>query len=138
MYLIEDPLLLQSFGKSYIRGTRLDFSTAFYPQTDGQSERTIQTLEDMLRMCVIDFGGQWDLHLPLIEFSYNNSYHTSIEMAPYEALYGRKCRSPLCWEVGERQLADQTGIGASNFRKSPYHSAEIEDSLQQTKELCGS
>ena len=85
-------------------GTRLDFSTTFHPQTDGQSERTIQTLEDMLRMCVMDFGGQWDLHLPLIEFAYNNSYHTSIEMAPYEVLYGRKCRSPLSWEVGERQL----------------------------------
>ena len=55
-------------------------------------------------MCVMDFGGQWDLHLPLIEFVYNSSYHASIEMAPYEALYGRKCRSPLCWEVGKRQL----------------------------------
>ena len=83
-------------------GTRLDFSTAFHPQTEGQSERTIQTLKDMLRMYVMDFGGLWDLHLPLIEFAYNNSYHASIEMAPYEALYGRKCRSPLCWEVGER------------------------------------
>ena len=73
-------------------GTRLDFSTAFHPQTDGQSERTIQTLKDMLRMCIMDFGGQWDLYLPLIEFAYNNNYHASIEMAPYEALYGRKCR----------------------------------------------
>ena len=62
-------------------GTRLDFSTAFHPQTDGQSERTIEILEDMLRMCVMDFGGQWDLHLPLIEFAYNNSYHARIEMA---------------------------------------------------------
>src|SRR5262249_18941617 len=87
-------------------GTILDFSTAFHPQTDGQSKRTIQTLEDMLRMCVIDFGSQWDWHLPLIEFAYNNSYHASIEMALYEALYGRKCRSPVCWEeVGERRLA---------------------------------
>ena len=77
-------------------GTRLNSSTTFHPQTDGQSERTIQTLEDMLRMCVMDFGGQWDSHLPLIEFAYNNSYHASIEMASYEALYGRKCRSPLC------------------------------------------
>ena len=83
-------------------GTRLDFSTAFHPQTDGQSERTIQTLEYILRMCVMDFEGQWDIHLPLIEFAYNNSYHASIEMAPCEALYGRKCRSPLYWEVGER------------------------------------
>ena len=80
-------------------------STAYHPQTDGQSERTIQTLEDMLRACIIDFGGNWDTHLPLIEFSYNNSYHTSIQAAPFEALYGRKCRSPLCWaEVGDRQL----------------------------------
>ena len=83
-------------------GTRLDFSIAFHPQTEGQSERTIQTLKDMLRMCVMDFGGQWNSHLPLIEFAYNNSYHASIEIAPYEALYGRKCRSPLCWEIGER------------------------------------
>ena len=85
-------------------GTILDFSTAFHSQTDGQSERTIQTLEDMLQMCVIDFGGQWDLHLPMIEFVYNNSYHASIGMAPYEALYERKCRSPMCCEVSERQL----------------------------------
>ncbi|GKE14850.1 putative reverse transcriptase domain-containing protein [Tanacetum coccineum] len=73
--------------------------------TDGQSERTIQTLEDMLRACVIDFGGSWDRHLPLVEFSYNNSYHASIKAAPFEALYGRKCRSPVCWsEVGDSQL----------------------------------
>ncbi|GJS32168.1 putative reverse transcriptase domain-containing protein [Tanacetum coccineum] len=75
-------------------GTQLDLSTAYHPQTDGQSERTIQTLEDMLRACVIDFGNGWDRHLPLVEFSYNNSYHTSIKAAPFEALYGRKCRSP--------------------------------------------
>ncbi|GJR68009.1 reverse transcriptase domain-containing protein [Tanacetum coccineum] len=80
-------------------------STAYHPQTDGQSERTIQTLEDMLRACVIDFGGSWDRHLPLVEFSYNNSYHASIKAAPFEALYGRKCRSPVCWsEVGDSQL----------------------------------
>ncbi|KAD2805401.1 hypothetical protein E3N88_38778 [Mikania micrantha] len=86
-------------------GTRVNLSTAYHPQTDGQSERTIQTLEDMLRSCVIDFGGSWDTHLPLIEFSYNNSYHTSIQCAPFEALYGRKCRSPVCWtEVGDSQV----------------------------------
>ncbi|CAN4106287.1 unnamed protein product [Withania somnifera] len=73
--------------------------------TDGQAERTIQTLEDMLRACVLDFKGSWDDHLPLIEFAYNNSYHSSIKMAPYEALYGRKCRSPIGWfEVGETIL----------------------------------
>ncbi|KAF5774219.1 putative nucleotidyltransferase, Ribonuclease H [Helianthus annuus] len=87
-------------------GTRLNLSTAYHPQTGGQSERTIQTLEDMLRACVIDFGGNWDNHLPLIEFSYNNSYHSSIEAAPFEALYGRKCRTPVCWaEIGESQLS---------------------------------
>ncbi|GJT04027.1 reverse transcriptase domain-containing protein [Tanacetum coccineum] len=83
-------------------GTQLDLSTAYHPQTNGQSKRTIQTLEDMLRACVIDFGNGWDRHLPLVEFLYNNSYHTSIKAAPFEALYGRKCRSPVCWaEVGE-------------------------------------
>ncbi|GJX56702.1 putative reverse transcriptase domain-containing protein, partial [Tanacetum coccineum] len=71
-------------------GTRLDMSTAYHPQTDGQSERTIQTLEDMLRACVIDFGGSWDVHIPLAEFSYNNSYHLSIRCALFETLYGRK------------------------------------------------
>ncbi|GKB48267.1 putative reverse transcriptase domain-containing protein [Tanacetum coccineum] len=86
-------------------GTNLDISTAYHPQTDGQSERTIQTLEDMLRACVIDFGKGWVNHFPLVEFSYNNSYHASIKAAPFKALYGRKCRSHVCWaEIGEVQL----------------------------------
>ncbi|GJT09976.1 putative reverse transcriptase domain-containing protein [Tanacetum coccineum] len=86
-------------------GTRLDMSTTYHPRMDGQSERTIQTLEDMLRACVIDFGGSWDVHLPLAEFSYNNSYHSSIRCAPFEALYGRKCRSLVLWaEIGEIRL----------------------------------
>ncbi|GJX15944.1 putative reverse transcriptase domain-containing protein [Tanacetum coccineum] len=88
--------------------TKLDMSTAYRPQMDGQSERTIETLEDMLRACVIDFGSSWDRYLPLVEFSYNNSYHASIKAAPYEALYERKCRSPVCWsEVGDSQLTDR-------------------------------
>ncbi|GJR14135.1 putative reverse transcriptase domain-containing protein [Tanacetum coccineum] len=86
-------------------GTQLDLSTAYHTQTDGQSERTIQTLEDMLRACAIDFGGNWDTHLPLVEFSYNNSYHSSVKCAPFEALYGRKCQTPIAWaEVGEIKL----------------------------------
>ncbi|GKD57598.1 putative reverse transcriptase domain-containing protein, partial [Tanacetum coccineum] len=86
-------------------GTNLDMSTAYHPQIDGQSERTIQTLEGMLRACVIDFRSSWDRHLPLVEFSYSNSYHASIKAAPYEALYGRKCRLHVCWsEVGDSQL----------------------------------
>ncbi|GJY50938.1 putative reverse transcriptase domain-containing protein [Tanacetum coccineum] len=80
-------------------------STTYHPQTDGQSEHTIQTLEDMLRAYVIDFSGSWDVHLPLAEFSYNNSYHSSIRCAPFEALYGRKCRSPdLRAEIRESRL----------------------------------
>ncbi|GJS65791.1 putative reverse transcriptase domain-containing protein [Tanacetum coccineum] len=102
-----DPRFASNFWRSLQKalGTNLDMSTAYHPQTDGQSERTIQTLEDMLRACVIDFGKGWVNHLPLVEFSYNNSYHASIKAAPFEALYGRKCRSPVCWaEVGEVQL----------------------------------
>nr|GEV47817.1 reverse transcriptase domain-containing protein [Tanacetum cinerariifolium] len=86
-------------------GTQLDLSTAYHLETDGQSESTIQTLEDMLQACVIDFGSSWDKHLPLVKFSYNNSYHASIKAAPFKALYGQKCRLPICWsEVGESQL----------------------------------
>nr|GEV33661.1 reverse transcriptase domain-containing protein [Tanacetum cinerariifolium] len=88
-----------------VLGTQLDMSTAYHPKTDGQSERSIQTLKDMLRACVIDFRKRWDRHLPLIEFSYNNSYHTSIKAAPFKALYKRKCKSPVCWaEVRDIQL----------------------------------
>jgi hypothetical protein len=82
-------------------GSKLDFSTAYHPQMGGQTERTNQILEDMLRACALDFGGSWEEHLPLAEFSYNNSYQSSIQMAPFEALYGRKCLSPICWyELG--------------------------------------
>ncbi|GJU49453.1 putative reverse transcriptase domain-containing protein [Tanacetum coccineum] len=98
----------RSFQKAL--GTDISMSTVYHPETDGHSERTIQTLEDMLRACVIDFGKGWVKHLPLAEFSYNNSYHASIKAAPYEALYGRKCRSPVCWaEVGEAQLTAKVG-----------------------------
>ncbi|GJT36864.1 putative reverse transcriptase domain-containing protein [Tanacetum coccineum] len=86
-------------------GTRLDMSTAYHPQTDAQSERTIQTLEDMLHACVVDFRNARDKNLPLVEFSYNNIYHTSIKAALFEAFYGHKCRSLVCWaEVGDVQL----------------------------------
>ncbi|GJT01341.1 putative reverse transcriptase domain-containing protein [Tanacetum coccineum] len=108
-----DPRFASNFWRSLQNalGTNLDMSTAYHPQTDGQSERTIQTLEDMLRACAIDFGKGWVNHLPLVEFSYNNSYHASIKAAPFEALYGRKCRSPVCWnEVGEAQILE--GVNA--------------------------
>ena len=102
-----DPRFTSRFWSSLhdAIGTRFHFSTAFHPQIDGQSERTIQTLEDLLRACVIEFKGNWDTHLSLMEFVYNNSYQSSIGMAPFEALYGQKCRTPVCWdEVGERRL----------------------------------
>ncbi|GKC58099.1 putative reverse transcriptase domain-containing protein [Tanacetum coccineum] len=111
-------------------GTQLDMSTAYHPQTDGQSERTIQTLEDMLRACVMDFGKGWDRHLPLIEFSYNNSYHTSIKAAPFEALYGRKCRSPICWaEVGDAQLT-----GPEIVRETTEKIIQIKHRLQASRD----
>ncbi|WRX11507.1 Integrase zinc-binding domain - like 8 [Theobroma cacao] len=95
--------------------TKLKFSTAFHPQTDGQSERIIQTMEDMLRACVMDFLRSWDRHLPLMEFAYNNSFQSSIGMAPYEALYRRKCCTPLCWdEVGKRKLVSVELIDLTN------------------------
>ena len=84
-------------------------STAFHPQTDGQIERVNRVIEDMLRACVLDFGGSWADYLTLAEFAYNNSYHASLGMAPYEALYGRPCRSPICWaEVGAKHYWDLT------------------------------
>nr|GEX58999.1 reverse transcriptase domain-containing protein [Tanacetum cinerariifolium] len=93
----------ESFQKAM--GTQLDMSMAYHPQTDGKSKRTIQTLEDMLRAYMIDFGNGWERHLPLIKFSYNSSYHASIKAAPFEALYGQKCRSPISWaEIEDAQL----------------------------------
>ena len=83
----------------------MKFSTAFHPQTDSQSEWTIRTLRDMLRACVLEFQGSRDEYLPWVEFSYNNSFHSSIGMSPYEALYGRPFQSPICWEeIEDRAL----------------------------------
>nr|GFA66496.1 putative reverse transcriptase domain-containing protein [Tanacetum cinerariifolium] len=111
-------------------GTKLDMSTAYHPKTDGQSERTIQTLEDMLRACAIDFGKGWVNHLPLVEFSYNNSYHASIKAAPFEALYGRKCRSPICWtEVGEAQL-----LGPELIQETTVKIVQIKQRMQAARD----
>ncbi|GJX94397.1 putative reverse transcriptase domain-containing protein [Tanacetum coccineum] len=106
-------------------GMNLDMSIAYHPQMDGQRERTIQMLEDMLRSCVIDFKSSWDRHLPLVEFSYNNSYRASIKAAPYEALYERKCKSPVCWsEVRDRQL-----IGPKLIRETTEKIFQIKNHL---------
>jgi len=99
-----DTRFTSRFWKSLqeVLGSKLRLSSAYHPQTDGQLERTIQSLEGLLRVCVLEQGGAWDGHLPLIEFTYNNSYHSSIGMAPFEALYGRRCRTPLCWFESEK------------------------------------
>ena len=100
-----DPRFTAHFWKSFQRamGMQLMMSTAFHPQTDAQSERTIQVLEDMPRAWVLDLKGSWEEHLPLVEFAYNNSYQVRIQMVLYETLYGRPCQSPVCWtEEGER------------------------------------
>ncbi|WMV24810.1 hypothetical protein MTR67_018195 [Solanum verrucosum] len=95
------------FWKSFQKGlgTKVNISTIFHPEIDGQAERTIQTLEDMLRACVIDFKGNWEDYMSLVEFAYNNNYHSSIDKYPIEALYGRRCRYPIGWfEVGKVSL----------------------------------
>ncbi|GKC91738.1 putative reverse transcriptase domain-containing protein [Tanacetum coccineum] len=123
-----DAYLLELLEK--LCRTQLDMSTAYHPQTDGQSERTIQTLEDMLRACVMDFRKGWDKHLPLIEFSYNNSYHTIIKAAPFEALYGCKCRSPICWaEVGDAHLT-----GLEIVRETTEKIIQIKHRLQASRD----
>ncbi|GJS12089.1 putative reverse transcriptase domain-containing protein, partial [Tanacetum coccineum] len=111
-------------------GTQLDMSTAYHSQTDGQSERTIQTLEGILRACVMDFGGSWGIHLSLVEFSYNNSYHSSVRCAPFKALYGKKCRSPILWaEVGEGQL-----IGPEIVQETTEKISQIKDRLKTARD----
>jgi len=94
-----DPRFTSKFWESLqpALGTKLRFSSAYHPQTDGKTERTIQSLEDLLRACVLEQGVSWVECLPLIEFTYDNSFHSSIGMAPFEALYGRRCRTSLCW-----------------------------------------
>nr|GFA63098.1 reverse transcriptase domain-containing protein [Tanacetum cinerariifolium] len=112
-------------------GVRLDMSTAYNPQTDGQNKRTIQTLEDMLRACVIDFGGSWDVHLPLVEYSYNNGYHLSIQCGPFKALYGRKCRSPILWaEIRESRL-----IGSELLQETTNKVALIKEKLKVVRDF---
>ncbi|WMV24073.1 hypothetical protein MTR67_017458, partial [Solanum verrucosum] len=119
------------FKKSFQKGlgTQINLNTTVHPQTNGQVERTIQTLEDKLRACVIDFNGNWDDHLALVEFTSNNNYHSSIHMTPYEALYGRRCRSPVGWfEVGEAAL-----IGPDSVHEAMEKVQLIRDRLKNTQ-----
>ncbi|KAL4273113.1 hypothetical protein GQ457_13G015450 [Hibiscus cannabinus] len=123
------PKFTSRFWKSLQKalGTRLSLSMAFHPQTDGQSERVIQILEDMLRACIIDFGRNWEENIPLVEFAYNNSYQTSIQIAPFEALYGRRCRTPICWsELGENKV-----LGPQMIQDTEKQVKIIHDRLKQ-------
>ena len=139
-----DPRFTSDFWSSLQKelGSKLRLSSAYHPQTDGQTEMTIQSLEDLLRSCVLEQGGAWDTHLPLIEFTYNNSYHSSIGMAPFEALYGRRCRTPVCWyETGEslvlgpelvRETTEKVKVirekmKASQSRQKSYHDKRRKD-----------
>nr|GFC20293.1 putative reverse transcriptase domain-containing protein [Tanacetum cinerariifolium] len=149
-----DSLFTSIFWKTLQKalGTQLNLSTAYHSETDVQSERMIQILEDMLRACVIDFGNSWDRHLPLVEFSYNNSYHASIKAAPFEALYGRKCRSlnrlltarsrqksyadvrrkPMEFEVGDKVMV-KVSLWKGVIRFWKHEPVEIMD--QEVKQL---
>ncbi|GAU51356.1 hypothetical protein TSUD_413040, partial [Trifolium subterraneum] len=139
-----DPKFTSRFWESLQEalGTKLRLSSAYHPQTDGQSERTIQSLEDLLRACVLEQGESWDSCLPLIEFTYNNSFQSSIGMAPFEALYGRRCRTPLCWyesgetvvlgpdivqETTEKIRMIREKMKASQSRQKSYHDKRRKD-----------
>ncbi|XP_073153938.1 uncharacterized protein [Henckelia pumila] len=127
-----DPRFVSRIWKSFQQamGIKVTLSTTYHPQTDGQTERTIQTLKDMLRAYALDFSSNWSEHLPLIEFAYNNSYHSSIGMAPYEALYGRKCRSPLYWdEFGEKAV-----IGPEIIQETVGKVAIIKEKLKAAQD----
>jgi len=110
-------------------GTQLRMSSAYNPQTDGQSERIIQSLEDLLRICVLDHLGTWSDILPLVEFTYNNSYHSSIGMAPYEALYVRRCRTLLCWQ----QDGESVVLGPEFLQQTTEKVKMIQDRMHATQ-----
>nr|GFC43582.1 reverse transcriptase domain-containing protein [Tanacetum cinerariifolium] len=127
-----DPRFASNFWRSLQNalGTRLDMSIAYHPETDSHSERTIQTLKDMMRACAIEFGKGCVNHLPLVEFSYDNSYHASIKAAPFEALYGRKCRSLICWtEVREAQI-----LGPELIQETTEKIIQIKQRMQAARD----
>jgi len=109
-------------------GTQLRMSSAYHPQTNGQSERIINSLEDLPRTCVLDHLGTWSDMLPLVEFTYNNSYHSSIGMAPYKALYDRRCRTPLCWQ----QDGESVVLGPEFLQQTIEKVKVIQDRMRST------
>ena len=122
------PQFTANFWKSLhsTMGTTLEFSSAYHPQTDGQTERVNQILEDLLRACVLTYSTDWEKSLSYAEFSYNNSYQASLQMSPFEALYGRKCRTPLLWsEVGEREF-----FGPTSIEEAEENVAKVRENLK--------
>jgi len=126
-----DPRFTSRFWQSLQKalGNQLRMSSAYHPQTDGQSERTIQSLEDLLRTCVLYHLGTWSDMLPLVEFTYNNSYHSSIGMASYEALYGRRCRTPLCWQHDRESIV----LGLEFLQQTTENVKMIQDRMKATQ-----
>jgi hypothetical protein len=113
-------------------GTKLDFSTAYHPQSDGQTERVNKVLEDLLRACVLTFDRNWESSLPYAEFSYNNSYQASIKMSPFEALYGRKCQAPLMWSnIGEKTLEGPAFVKEAEQKVAMIHKRLLEAQSRQ-------
>ena len=142
-----DPWFTSRFWKELqsALGTRLNFSIAFHPQSNGRSERVIQVLEDMLRGCVLDFPRSWDRYILLMEFAYNNNYQSSIGMTPYKALYDRKCRTPVCWtnlnehkvirldivkETEEKVQVIQQRLKAASDRQKSYADLKRKDRVR--------
>jgi hypothetical protein len=111
-------------------GTHLNLSTAYHPETDGQTERVNQVMEDMLRMYVMDNQTHWEKYLPLVEFAYNNNFHSSISMPPYEALYGRPCRTSLSWE----RLEDQVTVGPELIQEMEEQVIQIRQRLKEAQD----
>ena len=109
-------------------GTQLNFSMAYHPETDGQTERVNQVMEDMLKMYVMDQQNQWEKYLPLVEFAYNNSYHSSLGAAPYEVLYCRPCRTPLSWD----RLEDRVMLGPELLQEMEEQMAMIKQRLKES------
>jgi hypothetical protein len=136
-YQIEEPNLPHAFGKRLRESmdTKLNFILAYHPQTNGQIEGTNQVLEDMLRACALKHGRSWDKSLPYAEFLYNNSYQASLKMAPFEALYGRKCRTPLYWsQTGENQVFGPEIL--QGRKTSADCQREFENSTVEIEKLC--
>jgi hypothetical protein len=111
-------------------GTKLNISSAYHPETDGQTERVNQVLEDLLRVYCMDQQYQWETYLPLVEFAYNNSYQSAIKMAPFEALYGRKCRTPVSWN----RLEDRVLVGPEMLQVMEDQVLQIRQRLKEAND----